>query len=104
MKLGDLTIPKYKFLEITEASKEREWYSKSAIDGVCGMGILRSYESSPFVSPFEALVTGGQVLRKTFTFDVTGDKDPTSGELLIGGSDPKYKDQMGYIKLATQNK
>jgi len=96
VQIGDFKVPDYLFAEVNQAVGLGTMYGIDPFDGICGMGWPSLAEKFVTV-PFQALVQTGQLDQKVFSFYLGDDED---GELVIGGSDPKYGANMNYVPLA----
>mmetsp|Transcript_95774 Transcript_95774/g.240000 ORF Transcript_95774/g.240000 Transcript_95774/m.240000 type:complete len:416 (-) Transcript_95774:225-1472(-) len=101
MQIGAFPVPDYLFAEVDTAIGLGAMYTQSPFDGICGMG-WPALAAKEVTVPFQALVDTGKLDRQVFSFYLGDNED---GELVIGGSDPKYVENknMSYVQLASKN-
>lgn len=88
LKMGQYTLKDYTFAEATNTGGMGIGYWLAKFDGILGLG-WSSITVGRDVAPFEALVNSGQLKEPVFAFYL-GSTPGASGELVLGGVDPKH--------------
>jgi len=76
-------------------------FTSSPFDGILGMG-LEKLSTLGAPTPFDNLVSQGQVSSSVFGFLLGREKDGTASELVLGGVDPKFSSSLNNNKLVNQ--
>jgi saccharopepsin len=88
LDMGGLIVKNQEFAEVTDASGLGAAYSLGKFDGILGLAFpVLSVNKVP--TCFENVVIQGLVDTAQFSFYL-GNAESDYGELLFGGSDPKY--------------
>lgn len=100
VSIGDLTVAKQTFAEITDVSGLGQAYSAGKFDGILGLG-FQSISVDDVPPVFSQLVAEGTVKDPVFAFYLS-DKDGQPGEITFGGiDDSHYTGNINYHKLSS---